>query len=56
MAGQARPSFLYVAFIASMLLLVLVGLALIVYGSLHHVPPQPSLPGTGLFARVWPHG
>ena len=31
-------------------------LVLIIYGSLHHVPPQPSLPGAGLFAQVWPHG
>lgn len=56
MTGQARPPFLFLAFITSMLLLILIGLVLIIYGSLHHVPPQPSLPGAGLFAQVWPHG
>lgn len=50
-----RPSPLFIAFIAAMGLLIILGVFLLIYGSLHNVPPMPRLPGDGLFARVARH-
>ena len=51
MARKGRIPPLYIAFWALMGLLIVIGVFLIVWGSLHNAVPVPSLRGPGLFAR-----
>lgn len=55
MMQNQRPSPLFIAFISAMCLLIILGVFLVIYGSLHHVPATPRLPGDGLFARLIRH-
>ena len=50
MAGKERPSIQYIIFLAAMLLLILIGVFMLVYGSLHNGLPVPELTGEPLFA------
>jgi len=43
---------LYIAFLAVMVLMLLIGLFLLIYGSLHNGIPMPSLPGDLLRAQA----
>ena len=52
MTDNKRRSPLFIAYLVSMLLLILLGLFLMIYGSLNNVVPRPTLTGPGLFARV----
>lgn len=52
MADNKRRSPLFIAYLVSMLLLLLLGLFLVIYGSLNNVVPKPTLTGPGLYARV----
>lgn len=45
MAKKESAHPLYIAFLAVMVLLLLTGLFLLVYGSMHNGVPMPSLPG-----------
>ncbi len=55
MADRKHPSPLFIAFIAAMALLMVIGAFLLVYGSLTHVPLRPTLKGPGMFAGGGPH-
>lgn len=56
MAATRRRHPLYVLFLMLMVLLCAVGVALLIYGSLHNGIPMPKLPGIApKIARV-PHG
>ncbi len=43
---------LYVAYLAIMLLIIVIGLFLLIYGSLHNGIPMPSMPGDLLRAQA----
>lgn len=53
-AKERRPS-LFAIFIAAMCFMILIGLLLIIYGSLHNTAPVPTLTGPGLYAGGLPH-
>lgn len=55
MARKDRIHPLFITFLALMGLLILIGMFLIVWGSLHNAAPMPTLKGPGLFARVTLH-
>lgn len=55
MTKKKRVSTLYIVFLAIMILMLISGGFMMVYGSLHNGLPMPSLPGDARFARVLPH-
>lgn len=55
MAAKKPLSPMFILFLSAMLLLIGVGVFLLIYGSMHNLPPTPSLPDEGLFAMVHPH-
>lgn len=55
MSRKERVSLLYIAFLALMVLVILAGVFMMIYGSMHNGIPMPSLPGDALHALVLPH-
>lgn len=50
MAKKKSTHPLYIAFLAVMVLILVIGLFLLIYGSMHNGLPVPSLPGDALHA------
>ncbi len=50
MADRKRGSRAYAMFITALVILLILAIALFVYGSMTNGLPQPHLPGRGLFA------
>ena len=46
---------LFITFLVLMGLLIVIGMFLMIWGSLHYAAPLPTLQGPGLFARVTLH-
>ena len=56
MTRKARRSPHYTAFIVIMIVIILIGLFMMVYGSLHNGLPAPTLPGASPLSRaLLPH-
>jgi len=51
MARKAHRSPLYTAFMIVMIAIILIGLFLLIYGSLHNGLPVPTLPGASPLSR-----
>ena len=52
---KKRLSPRYIAFLAIMALIIAIGLFMLIYGSLHHTVPLPTLRGPGMYAMAAPH-
>ena len=53
---EQKPSKMFIVFIVLMVLIILCGVFMMVYGSMHNGLPAPRLPGTPHFARGLFHG
>ena len=58
MAAKKPASRAYPIFITVLVILLMLAIALFVYGSMTNGIPQPKLPGKGIFAlgTMWLHG
>ncbi len=58
MAAKKPASRAYPIFITVLVILLILAIALFVYGSMTNGIPQPQLPGKGVFAlgTMWLHG